>query len=140
MNYLVFLEAQTGELEKILSGMKSMIIRELENTHPICQDIKPGDCLYFLRNGDDSIPRVKATVAQVLFFESSMDNDLSHLLKEVQPKLQLTEEQYNRQAGMKRILLVEFANAHKIELVRVAAEKISDRSDWIAFEDFSLIK
>jgi len=139
MNHLVFLKAQTGELEKILSGMKNMIIRELDPAHLASQSVKTGDCLYFLRNEDDCILRVKATVVQILFFESSSDEDLSHLLKEAQPKLQLTEEEYNRWVGKRRILLVEFTSAHKIGLVRVAPEKISDRSDWIAFEEFSLI-
>ncbi len=140
MNFFVFLDAQAGELEKILSGTKSMVVKKFDPADTTGQAVEPGDSLYFLKNGDDWDLRVVATVVQVLSYESSLGEDLSHLLKEVQPKLQLTEEQYNRQAGMKRILLVEFASAHKIELVHVAADKIRDRSDWIAFEDFSLIK
>ena len=30
MNYLVFLDTQAGELEKILSGVKSMVLKEFD--------------------------------------------------------------------------------------------------------------
>jgi hypothetical protein len=68
-----------------------------------------------------------------------LDEELAHTLKEMQPRLQLTEDQYNHWSAKQQILLVEFASAHKIDVVHVAPNKIADRSDWIAFEDFSLL-
>ena len=83
--------------------------------------------------------RVKATVVRVLFFTNRLDEDLSHTLKVMQTRLQLTEEQYNHWAAKQQVLLVEFESAHKIAVIHVAPNKIADRSDWIAFEAFSLI-
>jgi len=60
-------------------------------------------------------------------------------LKEMQPRLQLTEQQYNYWSAKRQVLLVEFDSAHKIEVIRVASNTIPDRSSWIAFEDFSHI-
>ena len=57
----------------------------------------------------------------------------------MQPRLQLTEDQYNHWSAKQQVLLVEFAPAHKIAVIQVALDKIPDRSDWIAFEEFSLI-
>jgi len=94
MNYLVFLNAQAGELEKILSGRKSMIVKEFDPARPTDQAISPGDNLYFLRNKDESALRVKATVVRVLSFTNHKEDDLCQPLKELQPRLQLTEEQY----------------------------------------------
>jgi hypothetical protein len=37
------------------------------------------------------------------------------------------------------VLLVEFGSAQKIGVIHVRADKITDRSDWIAFEAFTLI-
>ena len=65
--------------------------------------------------------------------------DLSHTLKEMQPRLQLTEDQYTYWSAKGQALLVEFGSAHKIGVIHVAVHKIADRSDWIAFEDLSLI-
>lgn len=139
MNHLVFLDARASELEKILSGLKTMIVRQYDPISYNEQPVHPGDCLYFLRDEDDLFLRVKATVVQVLLPENTSNSDMTHILKEAQPKLQLTENQYNRLAGNSRVLLIEFATATKISLVRVSANKISDHSDWIAFKDFSLI-
>jgi hypothetical protein len=135
MNYLVFLDTQAGELEKILSGVKTMLIKELTTARPV----SPGDGLYFLRGNGECSVRVKATVTRVLFLTNKSDQDLSHTLKELQPRLQLTEDQYNTWAARKQVLLVEFEFAHKIGVIHIAPSKIADRSDWIAFEEFSLV-
>jgi hypothetical protein len=139
MNHLVFLDTQAGELEKILSGIKSMVVKEFDPARSAGQAVRPGDNLYFLRNKDECTLRVKATVVRVLFYTNDVDQDLSHTLKEMQPRLQLTEDQYNHWSAKQQILLVEFASAHKIGVIHVAPNKVTDRSDWIAFEDFSLI-
>jgi len=139
MNYLVFLDEQAGELEKILSGVKSMIVKKFDPARPAGQTVKPGDSLYFLRNQDECTLRVKATVLRVLIFTNQMEDDLSQPLKELQPKLQLTEDQYNYWSAKKQVLLVEFDSAQKINVVHVAANELTDRPDWIAFEAFGLI-
>jgi hypothetical protein len=139
MNHLIFLDAQADELGKILSGMKSMVMKELDPAQAEAHPINPGDSLYFLRNKDECALRVKATVVRVLSFTNSTEEDLSHTLKEQQPRLQLTEAQYNTWSVKKQVQLVEFACAHKVDVIYVAAHKISRRSDWMAFEQFSLI-
>ena len=136
MNHLVFLNAQAGELEKILSGVKTMIMKELNPAQP---PVSLGDSLYFLRDNGECAVRVTATVTRVLFLDNSADKDLSHTLKEMQPRLQLTEDQYNDWSARKQVLLVEFESAQKIGAIHVAPDKITDRSDWIAFEMVDLM-
>jgi hypothetical protein len=65
--------------------------------------------------------------------------DLSQTLKEMQPRLQLTEDQYNHWSAKGQALLVEFGSAQKIDVIHVALDKITDRSHWISFEAFSLL-
>lgn len=139
MNHLVFLDTRTGELEKILSGLKTMIVKEFDPAQSTAYSVSPGDSLYFLRNKDDCALRVRATVVRVLFFTNRLDEDLSHTLKEMQPRLQLTEDQYNHWSAKREVLLVEFGSAQKIGVIQVAPDKITDRSDWIPFEAFNLI-
>jgi hypothetical protein len=139
MNYLVFLDTRAGELEKILSGMKTMLIKELDPAQTAAHPASPGDSLYFLRDNGECVVRVKATAVRVLYFANRLDQDLSHTLKEMQPKLQLTEDQYNHWSTKEQVLLVEFDSAHKIGVIQVASDKITDRSDWVAFEEFSAI-
>jgi len=139
MNHLIFLDPLAGELEKILSGTKSMVVKEFDPARSAGHAVSPGDSLYFLRNKDDCALRVKATTVRVLFFTNNSGEDLSHTLKEMQPRLQLTEDQYNYWSTKHQVLLVEFGSAHKIDIVHVAVDKITDRSDWIAFEALSQI-
>jgi uncharacterized protein Yka (UPF0111/DUF47 family) len=139
MNYLVFLDAQAGELEKILSGVKTMLAKKFDPAGTAAHPINPGDSLYFLRDQDDCAVRVKATVVRVLFFTNNVKEDLSLILKAMQPRLQLTEAQYNAWAARQQVMLVEFASAHKIGVIHVAPDKITDRSDWIAFQVLSRI-
>lgn len=139
MNYLVFLDAQAGELEKILSGVKTMVVKEFFPSQPAGQTVSPGDSLYFFRDQDEYTLRVKATVVRVQFFTNRVGEDLSHILKEMQPRLQLTEDQYNYWSAKGRVLLVEFGSAQKISVIQVAPNEINDQSDWIPFEAFSLL-
>ncbi len=139
MNHLVFLDPQAGELEKILSGIKTMVLKEYVPSRSNATPVGPGDCLYFLRNQGPYAVRVKAAVIRVLPFINSKDEDLSHLLKEMQPKLQLTEDQYNYWSAKKNVLLVEFEAAAKTGVIFIPASKIPDRSSWIAFEELSQI-
>ena len=136
MNHLVFLDPHAGELEKILSGVKCMLVREFD---PAANPVSPGDSLYFLRHKGEFDLRVAATVVRVLFITNTLDEDLSHTLKELQPRLQLTEEQYNTWISKAQVVLVEFERAHKIDIIHVDAHKITDREGWLAFKDFSLI-
>jgi hypothetical protein len=139
MNHLVFLDKHAGELEKILSGLKTMLIKEFDPAQTAAHPVSPGDSLYFLRNNDERALRVQATVTRVLSLTNNWDQDLSHTLKEMQPRLQLTEDQYTYWSARKQLLLVEFGSAHKIGVIQLAAHTIADRSDWMAFAEFSLI-
>ena len=139
MNHLVQLDSRAGELEKILSGVKCMVIKDCDPEKSAAYPVIPGDNLYFLRDKDDYDLRVKATVVRVLFFSKKMNEDLSHYLKEMQPKLQLTEEQYNYWSAKKQMLLVEFESAQKTGVIHLALDEVKDRSDWIAFEAFSVL-
>jgi len=139
MNHLVFLDTRAGELEKILSGVKSMVVKEFDPLQPATHPVKPGDSLYFLRDNQECALRVKASVVRVLSFPNSTDDDLSHTLKELQPRLQLTETQYNTWSVKKQVQLVEFDRAHKVDVIQVAPHKVSGRAGWVAFEQLSLI-
>lgn len=139
MNHLVVLDAQVSELEKILSGVKTMLVKEFDPSFALAHPVNPGDSLYFLRSRNESTLRVKANVTRVLPVTTNMDEGIALSLKEMQSKLQLTENQFNTWSRMKQVLLVEFTAAQKIPATVVAPEKLKEPSHWIAFEELSLI-
>ena len=76
MNYLVFLDLGAGELEKILSGVKSMVIKEDKHEDTTSQSLMPGDNLYFLRNTVARDIRVKATIKSIQAVTSGQTSDI----------------------------------------------------------------
>jgi hypothetical protein len=139
MNHLVFLDPKAGELEKILSGVKSMVIKENKPEETLIQPLMPGDNLYFLRNNDERDIRVKATIKGIQVASSESAGDISCQLKEMQPRLQLTEEQFMYWCTKKQVLLVEFECAQKISVIHLAADEFKNQADWIAFQAFSVL-
>jgi hypothetical protein len=139
MNDLVFLDSHAGELEKILSGVKCMLVKEIKSSQSSLCRVSQGDSLYFLRDKDDRAVRVKATVVSVSSFINGLDEELPHALKELQPRLQLTEDQYNYWSAKQQVLLVEFDCAQKISVIQVAVDIVTDRANWIPFKEFSQI-
>jgi hypothetical protein len=138
MNHLVYLDVRAGELEKILSGVKTMLVKEFDPAQTSASSVNPGDGLYFLRDQDDCAVRVKATVIRILFI-TQPEEDLAHTLKEMQPRLQLTEEQFNFWVEKDEMQLVEFESAHKISAIQLTSRKTTSPMDWIAFETISQI-
>lgn len=139
MNYLVFLDAGAKELEKILSGVKTMVIRDVGSHQSTLQPVKPGDNLFLLRSKDERDLYVKATVKSSRLVSSGLGEEISHYLKEMQPKLQLTEEQYNYWSLKNQVVFIELECAQKVGVVHLTLEKVHDRPDWIAFEAFSVL-
>ncbi len=139
MNHLVFLDARAGELEKILSGVKTMLVKEFNPEQATRCPVSPGDGLYFVRNKEEWAVRARAIVVRVLILANRLEEDLSHTLKEMQPRLQLTEAQYYYWSATQHVLLIEFESARKIDVIQVAPNEITDRTYWITFEAFGLI-
>jgi hypothetical protein len=139
MNHLVCLDSCAGELEKILSGVKCMLIKTIGLENSASYPVRPGDSLFFLRDKDDCDLQVKATVVRVSLFDGELDEDLPHYLKELQPKLQLTEDQFNYWSEKQKVLLVEFEAAQKIGVIHLALDELKINSNWIAFEAFSIL-
>jgi hypothetical protein len=71
--------------------------------------------------------------------ETGQEEDLDRTLKELQPMLQLTEEQYNHWSVKKGMILIEFGRAQKISPIHIAEGNFPNRSNWIAFKDLYLI-
>lgn len=140
MNHLVTLDARSGDLEKILSGVKSMLVRDLDFENSVTTPIAPGDNIYFLRSNGEKILRVSATIVGVHKCTNSLNEDLSSFLKEMQPKLQLTEAQFRYWSGKERVQLIEFTSAQKVKVILTSPNKAIEQSEWIVFDDFEDIK
>ena len=134
MDHIVYLDAQAKELENLLSGSKTMIIRGATGRKLPHGRVDAGDMLHFINNNAEGVVRAKAKVKSA-FHSEKMTEDESHaLVKKNQPKLSLTEKQIKRWAGKRYIVLIEVADVKEIPPFAIDKSKYGNMDDWLAVE------
>ena len=134
MDHVVYLDAQAKELENLLSGSKTMIIRGATGRKLPHGRVDAGDMLYFINNNAEGKVRAKAKVKSA-FHSEKMTEDESHaLVKKNQPKLSLTEKQIKRWAGKRYIVLIEVADVKEIPPFAIDKSKYGNMDDWLPVE------
>jgi hypothetical protein len=118
------------ELEKILSGIKTMLVRGAAGRKIPHSRVFTGEKLYFMENGTAYIS-AKATVSSVQNYVKLTDAEVSQIFEENQSKLNLSEKQTARW-HKKCLCLVEFDNVEQIG--PLAFEHQGNMDDWLILE------
>lgn len=116
MVHLVYCDnaGKKGEkvLDKILAGTKTMVIRGAAGRKIPHSRVFEDELLYFMEKGTAKIS-AKATVKKVENYVKLTEDEISKILNENQPKLNLSEKQKVRW-HKKCLCLVEFENVEEI--------------------------
>ena len=141
MDHVVYLDAEAKELDNLLSGKKTMIIRGAAGRKVPYRQVKKGDILYFINNNAEGMIKAKAQVSCVINSDK-MDKDTSiKLVKNNQNKLQLTEKQFKRWAGKRYIILIEIKNIEEITPFQFNRDDFKNRmDDWLPVEKIEIVK
>jgi hypothetical protein len=134
MDHVVYLDAQTEELENLLSGSKTMIIRGATGRKLPHGRVDSGDMLYFINNNAEGKVRAKAKVKSTFHSEKMTEDESRALVKLNQPKLSLTEKQIKRWAGKRYIVLIEVADIKEIPPFAIDRSKYGNMDDWLPVE------
>ena len=118
------------ELDKILVGTKTMVVRGAAGRKIPHSRVFTGDKLFFMEKGTAKIT-AKATVKRVQNYVKLSDDEISQTLAEHQPKLNLSEKQIDRW-HKKCLCLVEFEDAVPIEPLDF--EHQGNMDDWLIIE------
>ena len=81
MDHVVYLDAEAKELDNLLSGKKTMIIRVAAGRKVPYGQVKKGDMLYFINNNTEGMIKARAQVSCVINSDK-MDKDTSIKLVE----------------------------------------------------------
>ena len=114
MDHVVYLDTQAKELENLLSGHKTMIIRGATGRKLPHGRVGASDVLYFINNNAEGTVRAKGVVASALHSEKLTEDESRALVQQHQPQLQLTDKQFARWAGKRYLVLVEVTNVEAI--------------------------
>jgi hypothetical protein len=141
MNHVVYLDAKADEMEKLLKGQKTMIIRGAAGRKILYGHVKEEDTLYLINNNAEGTIKAKAEVASVVNSEKMDKYTSIKLIKKYKDNLQLSDKQFQRWAGKRYIVLIELKNIEEITPFEFNRDDFKNRmDDWLVFERIEDIK
>ena len=140
MDHVVYLDAQARELENLLSGQKTMIIRGATGRKLPHGRVQAGDVLYFINNNAEGPVRAKAVVSAAIHSEKMTEADSHALVQQYQPKLCLTEKQLARWAGKRYLVLIEVAGVESVSPFAIDKSNYGNMDDWLPVEKIELVR
>ncbi len=130
MVQLVYCDNVSKELEKILNGNKTMVIRGASGRKIPHSRVFKDEVLYFMEKGTKKIS-AKAIVTNVLNYIKLSDEEIANIIESNKEKLSLTDKQKERW-HKKCLCLVEFSNVEVIEPLDFDHQ--SNMDDWLILE------
>lgn len=137
--HLVYLDNEGKELEKLINGTKSMIIRGAAGKKsPLGGRAKEGDILYFVEKGGNLEVTYRGVLTKVVEKNKMTPEESTAFIKDFGEELNLSEKQKTRWYGKKCIGLYEVDHLEQIEPFYYNREKNMD--DWVITDDINDIK
>jgi len=140
MDHVVYLDTKAKEMENLLSGKKTMIIRGAAGRKLPYGRVNIGDILYFINNNAEGVVKARAIVASVFNSETLTTQESITLVKKYQNKLQLTDLQFKRWAGKRYIVLVEVNKTESLESFPIDKSNYGNMDDWLPVENIEKVK
>jgi len=131
MDHVVYVDAKAGELEKILAGTKTMVVRGATGRKLPYGLVAPGDLLYFIRNNGEGKIYARAKVNTVFNSKALIQEESVRLIEEKQAALQLSPEQFARWAGKRYLVLIGIEEAAHVEPFTIDRSYYGNMDDWL---------
>jgi hypothetical protein len=139
MDHVVCLEASSRELENLVNGNKSMILRGADVKNLPYGSVSEGDTLYFINSTGDWEVKARAVVSYVYNSEKLTVEESFETIIRNQDKLQLPDQQFERWAGKKYLVLIGINDIKEIEPFRIDRTRFSYPDDWLPIGNIDII-
>lgn len=140
MDHIVYLDAKAKELDLLISGKKSMIIRGATGRKLPYGRVNPGDVLYLINNNAEGKVRAKTVVTNVFNSEKMTPDESTQLVEKNQGKLQLSPQQFKKWAGKRYIVLIEIGQFKEIAPFEIDKSDYGNMDDWLPVEQIESVK
>jgi hypothetical protein len=130
MVHLVYCDDKEKVLDKILDGIKTMIVRGAAGRKIPHSRVFEGETLYFMKKGTGQISAT-ATVKSVQNYVKLTDDEITKTLEVNQSKLNLSDKQKERWRK-KCLCLIEFSDVKEIGPLEF--ERQGNMDDWLIVE------
>lgn len=140
MDHVVYIDAKSNELEKLLNETKTMIIRGAAGRKLPYGRVNSEDILYFINNNGEGKIRASALVKDVYNSDKMSKEESIALVEKNQKKLQLTDKQFKRWAGKRYIVLIEVENIQVVKPFGIDKSNYGNMDDWLPVKDISTVR
>ena len=131
MDHLVCLDQGAKELENLINGQKSMILRGADEVKVPYGNVKEGDILYFINSLFEQEVTARGVVTCV--FNSgklSVEESFETIIRN-QDRLQLPDSQFESLAGKRYLVLIGLGNIQSIGPIRVDKGIVAGCDGWL---------
>jgi len=140
MDHVVYLDTQAKELENLLSGQKTMIIRGATGRKLPHGRVQAGDVLYFINNNAEGLIRARAVVSTAFHSGKLSEDESRALVMQNQSKLCLTPKQEARWSGKRYLVLLEVAEVKPVIPFVIDKSNFGNMDDWLPVENIEWVK
>jgi hypothetical protein len=140
MDHVVYLDAKAKELENLLAGAKTMVIRGAAGRKMPYARVNEGDILYFVRNNSEGLIKAKAVVSKVFNSEKMTAEESADLIAANQSKLLLSAAQLKRWSGKRFLVLIEVSEVEEIVEFSIDKSQFGNMDDWLLVEDINKVR
>jgi hypothetical protein len=140
MDHVVYVDARAKEMEALLSGEKTMILRGAAGRKMPYGRVNPGDTLYLINNNAEGLVKAHGKVVSVANSEK-MDRETSVALVEAnQDRLRLTPAQFKRWAGKRYLVLIGVEDVEALKPFAIDRSAYGNMDDWLPVGDIGAVK
>lgn len=140
MDHVVYTDAKAKELDSLIAGTKTMIIRGAAGRKLPHGRVNIGDTLYFMNNDGECTVKAKGDVIDVYNSDKMSENEFISLVEKHQDKLILTDRQFKRWAGKRYLVLIQVGNIEAVEPFRIDKSNYGNMDDWLPVENINNVR
>jgi hypothetical protein len=140
MDHVVYMDAKAGELDRILSGEKTMLVRGAAGRKLPHGRVHPGDRLFFILNRGDGLVRATAEVLTVFNSDKLSEGENRQLLDDNRAALQLTAPEENRWAGKRYLVLIGVGQVRTLEPFKIDRSAYGNMDDWLPVGEIERVR
>jgi hypothetical protein len=141
VDHVVYVDADAKELEKLIHGIKTMIVRGSAEGKVPYGRVNPGDALYLIGSGDyaDRLVCARATVTDVLNVDTLVGKPATELLQAHQHQLQLTKKEMARWSRKRYLVLITVADVMLIDPFSIDRSNYGSIDNWLPVGDIQRV-
>jgi len=131
MDHIVIVDTRAKEIEDLVKGIKSMIIRGSSGRKLPHGRVNEGDILYFVNNNGEGEVKARGAVSSVLNSEKLTVEESFETIIRHQDKLQLPDKQFEKIAGKRYLVLIGLNEIEEVKPFRIDKASFTKLDDWI---------